>query len=220
MVAGPAGTRAQMTGAQEHWEAIYRTKSHREVSWYTPHLEASLALLRETPLDAAVIDVGGGASTLVDDLLQAGYEDLTVLDVSETALRIAQDRLGERANRVAWIRGDITSLATLPKVFDVWHDRAVFHFLTRDTERRAYVRLLRQDLKPGGRAMFETFAPQGPPQCSGLSVVRYDAEELGRELGIPFKLRSSRTLVHTTPDGREQPFVLCEFVYGSQGITP
>lgn len=203
-----------MTGSHEHWETIYRTKSHREVSWYTPHLEASLALLRETPLDAAIIDVGGGASTLVDDLLQAGYRDLTVLDISETALRIAQDRLGDGAERVAWIRGDITSLGTLPKVFDVWHDRAVFHFLTQETERRAYVRLLRRSLRPRGRAILETFALQGPPQCSGQRVVRYDAEGLGRELGIPFELRSSRTFVHTTPDGREQPFLLCEFVAG------
>jgi SAM-dependent methyltransferase len=203
-----------MTGSQEHWEAIYRTKSHQEVSWYAPHLEESLALLRKMPLDAAILDVGGGASTLVDDLLEAGYQDLTVLDVSETALRIAEDRLGDRAKGVVWVQGDITRLAILPKVFDVWHDRAVFHFLTQEAERRAYVDLLRKSLKPGGRAILETFALHGPPKCSGLSVVRYDAEGLARELGIPFELRSSRTFVHLTPDGREQPFLLCDFVNG------
>jgi SAM-dependent methyltransferase len=171
-----------------------------------------LDLIREAPRNAAIIDVGGGASTLVDDLLDLGFQDLTVLDVSKTALGLAKARLGDRAERVKWIRADITNDAQLPGMFDIWHDRAVFHFLTLETEQRTYARHLRQNLKPGGRAIVLTFALDGPLECSGLPVKPYDPERLKQALGDPLELRSSKRIIHVTPSGREQAFILCEFV--------
>ena len=200
-----------MSGRLEHWDGIYGARAPETLSWYAPHL-ASLDLIRESPRNAAIIDVGGGASTLAQDLLELGFQDITVLDISETALDLARGRLGERAARVEWIRADIAKIGQLPKVFDVWHDRAVFHFLTLEAERRAYARLLRRSLKPGGRAIMLTFAPDGPSKCSGLPVMRYDAQSLKRALGEPLELRSSQPMIHVTPDGREQAFALCEFV--------
>jgi SAM-dependent methyltransferase len=200
-----------MNARLEHWDQIYTARAPHELSWYAPHL-ASLDLIRESPRNAAIIDVGGGASTLVDDLLDLGFLDLTVLDISETALDLARARLGDRAERVEWIRADITTVRQLPKVFDIWHDRAVFHFLTLEAERRAYAGLLRRSIKPGGRAIVLTFAQDGPAECSGLPVMRYDPQSLKQALGEPWELRSSRPLIHVTPSGREQAFVLCEFI--------
>jgi SAM-dependent methyltransferase len=200
-----------VTRAREHWDTIYRSRSPAEVSWYAPHLP-SLDLIRETPRHAAIIDIGGGASTLVDDLLEDGYRDLTVLDISEAALEITRRRLGARASAVEWLVSDVTDARRLPRMYDLWHDRAVFHFLTLDAERHAYARLLRQSLKPGGRAILTTFAPEGPPKCSGLPVIRYDPESLKRELGEPLDLRSFRRVHHRTPAGKEQVFVVCEFM--------
>jgi SAM-dependent methyltransferase len=211
LVAGTERAHHPVNRIEEHWDAIYRAHSPEALSWYAPHV-ASLDLIRESPKDAAIIDVGGGASTLVDDLLELGFRDLTVLDISETALGLAKGRLGDRAAGVEWIRADITSVHQLPKVFDIWHDRAVFHFLTLEAERRAYARLLRRSLKPGGRAIVLTFAPDGPAECSGLPVMRYDPQSLKQALGEPLEPRSFKRIIHVTPSGREQAFVLCEFV--------
>ena len=211
VVAGTEGTHYGVKQVERHWDEVYRTRSPETLSWYTPHL-ASLELIRSVSRDAAIIDVGGGSSTLIEDLLDEGFADVTVLDVSPAALEMSRQRLADRATQVAWIRADVTVLASLPKMYDVWHDRAVFHFLTEDAERHAYARLLRQSLKPGGRAIIQTFALDGPEMCSGLPVVRYDAGKLKDALGEPLELRSARNLIHVTPAGREQAFILCEFV--------
>ncbi len=196
---------------KEHWEHVYSTKATDKVSWYQAHAVQSLRLIRGTgvPLTASIIDVGGGASTLVDDLLQNGYSALTVLDVSAEALAAAQKRLGSGANAVTWIEADITG-APLPElVYDVWHDRAVFHFLTAPQDRRAYVEAVLRAVKPGGHVIVATFAEDGPTQCSGLPVMRYSAEELHSEFGAPFTLLQHEREEHHTPSGTVQEFVYC-----------
>ena len=196
----------------EHWQGVYLTKQPTEVSWYTAHLEESLRLLREVASPTArVIDVGAGASTLVDDLLALGYRDVTVLDVSNAALDVSRTRLGERAALVEWLAADVTTVDLGENRYDVWHDRAVFHFLTDASNRRAYVERLRRSVVPGGRVILATFSLEGPTKCSGLDVVRYDAESLSRELGDGFALTTSFTTVHRTPAEREQSFVFCRF---------
>lgn len=194
-----------------HWESVYGTKSSKEVSWYQPHAELSLRLIRETGvnLDAPIIDVGGGASTLVDDLLTAGYGNLTVLDISVSALKTAQERLGHFASRVHWLAGNILK-ADLPRHgFDVWHDRAVFHFLTNEEDRRKYVHTVMHAVKPGGFVIVATFSENGPERCSGLPVKRYRAVELHAEFGQPFTLIDHVSETHITPGGKEQSFVYC-----------
>ena len=195
---------------REHWQRVWATHQPEGVSWYAPHLAESLRLIREVAAPhASVIDVGGGASTLVDDLLDAGFSHLTVLDISETALSTARTRLGGRAKSVTWLNADITT-ATLPDAaFDVWHDRAVFHFLTEQADRDDYVRALERSLKPGGWVVIGAFALSGPPRCSGLDVVRYDATSLQRALGSQFSLSAAAEQTHLTPDGRPQHFVVC-----------
>jgi len=197
---------------RDHWEEVYRARGPTQYSWYTPHLTSSIRMIREvsTP-EARLIDVGGGASTLVDDLLDAGYRHLTVLDISGSALEHARARLGPRASRVSWVQADVTSAELESGRFDVWHDRAVFHFLTREPDRRAYVRTLEHALAPAGVVVMGTFSLRGPDRCSGLDVVRYDAGGLQRELGAGFELTASEELVHTTPSGASQDFVLCRF---------
>ena len=195
-----------------HWQEVYEKKGATAVSWYAPHLERSLELIREVaPPGAAIIDVGGGASTLVDDLLAAGFDALTVLDISAAALDIAQRRLGERGRGVHWMQSDITRAALPAAAYDVWHDRAVFHFLTDEADRRAYVATLSRSLRDGGHAVIATFAPDGPPRCSGLDVVRYDAAALLAQLGGAFSLRRSLEEGHTTPAGVAQRFLFCVF---------
>ncbi len=197
--------------ARNHWEKVYRTKAPDAVSWYRPHLERSTELIgRVAPgRDAAIIDIGGGESTLVDDLLAQGYRRLTVLDLSPTAIEVARSRLGARAREVDWIVADVIE-ATLPAhSFDVWHDRAVFHFLTDTGERAAYVRQVARAVKPGGHVIVATFGPQGPTKCSGLDVVRYDAQALHGEFGAHFRLLESTTEQHRTPAGAEQQFLYC-----------
>jgi 2-polyprenyl-3-methyl-5-hydroxy-6-metoxy-1,4-benzoquinol methylase len=197
---------------REHWENVYRTKQPTEMSWYSPHLQDSLRLIREVaPPASRIIDVGGGASTLVDDLLDAGYAKLTVLDISEAALDSARARLKDRATSVTWRCADVTAERLPGVTYDVWHDRAVFHFLTDESDRRAYVRTLRRALSPSGHVVIGTFALNGPERCSGLDVVRYDAIGLQRELGEDFVLTASEEPVHVTPAGKEQRFVLCRF---------
>jgi SAM-dependent methyltransferase len=194
-----------------HWEKVYRTKQPNEVSWYRPHLEVSLQLIEEAApnRDGQIIDVGGGESTLVDDLLIRGYRNLSVLDVSLTALDVAKERLGDRANRVNWLCGDITTFAFTLHQYNVWHDRAVFHFLTESKERAAYVRQVARAVKPGGHVIVATFGPEGPTQCSGLNVVRYDPTSLHSEFGTSFQLIKHVTELHQTPAGSIQQFTYC-----------
>lgn len=195
-----------------HWSAIYRTKSPTEVSWYEPAPAVSLEYIRSVGLTpgARIVDVGGGASLLVDHLLAEGFERITVVDVAEEALARARERLGERAATVRWLRADVRRLR-LPQPADLWHDRAVFHFLTDPGDRRSYLRALSDGLRPGGHLVMATFAADGPTMCSGLPVARYDADALGPTLGDDFALRRSSVHEHLTPSGGSQRFQYCLF---------
>jgi SAM-dependent methyltransferase len=196
---------------KSHWERIYRDKLPTQVSWYQPHALRSLDLIRRVspPPDGAIIDVGSGASTLIDDLLDAGYHDLTVLDLSAAALAVARARLGTRANTVQWIEADVLS-ASLPKTgYSVWHDRAAFHFLTAPVDRARYVAQVRQAVRVGGWVLVATFADDGPTRCSGLEVARYSPEALHAEFGAPFQLLASEREGHVTPAGVPQAFIYC-----------
>lgn len=197
--------------AKAHWETIYTTKAPDAVSWYRPHLETSLALIERVSSNrsASIIDVGGGESTLVDDLLARGYEDLTVLDVSPTAIEVTKRRLGQAADRVHWLAADISQVELEPSAYDVWHDRAVFHFLASMDQRVAYVRQVALSVKRGGHVIVSTFGPQGPTKCSGLDVVRYDADSLHHEFGSRFRLIESSKELHGTPFGTSQQFLYC-----------
>jgi SAM-dependent methyltransferase len=198
-------------GTKAHWENIYRTKAPNQVSWYQEHALFSLRLIANTGIDKTgqIIDVGGGASTLVDDLLAGGYLHITVLDISASALRIAQQRLGARAAAVTWIEADITQAELPTEFYDLWHDRAVFHFLTRPDDRRRYVQAVRDAIRPGGHVIVATFAPDGPAQCSGLDVQRYSLESLSEEFGGDFQPLSSAGAAHITPFATEQQFIYC-----------
>ncbi|HEX9628135.1 MAG TPA: class I SAM-dependent methyltransferase [Acidiferrobacterales bacterium] len=196
---------------KSHWQKIYTRKPATDVSWYRAHLDNSLTLIRATGVngDEAIIDVGCGASTLVDDLLDAGYRNLSVLDVSSSALACARERLGGRAARVDWREADIAR-ATLPRHrYSVWHDRAVFHFLTREEDRARYVGTVRHAVKPGGHVIVATFGPDGPVRCSGLDIVRYDPDSLHSEFGPSFELVEHLVETHVTPVGNSQQFVYC-----------
>jgi ubiquinone/menaquinone biosynthesis C-methylase UbiE len=199
-----------------HWEAVYGTKRPDEVSWFQREPRISLGLIRRAapPGSAKVIDVGGGASTLVDGLLRAGYSDLTVLDLSRTALQEAQTRLGDAASGVRWIEADVLTTPLPEAAFDVWHDRAVFHFLTAAVDREAYIAQIRRSIRPGGYVLVATFAEDGPMKCSGLSVARYSAQALRDEFDGAFHLIESVRERHVTPAGTRQSFVycLCRFV--------
>ena len=199
--------------SKQHWDQVYSTRSAEAVSWFQPHAEYSLRLIRAGGMgpQARVIDVGGGASTLVDDLLANGFAAPTVLDLSATALAAARLRLGAAAAGVTWIEADVTTaLGTLPHHgFDVWHDRAVFHFLTGAAERAAYVRTVLHAVKPGGLVIVATFAEDGPQQCSGLPVMRYRPNDLHAEFGTPFELIGHEPETHHTPGGTAQQFVWC-----------
>ncbi|HKD07825.1 MAG TPA: methyltransferase domain-containing protein [Bryobacteraceae bacterium] len=196
---------------EAHWEAVYGAKRFDQVSWFRPHLETSIALIERATQDrsARIIDVGGGESTLVDDLIALGYRNLTVLDVSQTALRVTQERLGERANHVEWIAADITTVNFPSAAYDVWHDRAVFHFLTDPDDRAAYIDRVTKCVKPGGHVIIGTFGVGGPLKCSGLYVRRYDSESLHGEFGKRFRLMDSVTELHETPFGTTQRFLYC-----------
>jgi SAM-dependent methyltransferase len=197
--------------AKDHWERVYSTKPTDGVSWFQEHAEPSLRLICGSgiPSTAQIIDVGGGASTLVDDLLAHGYSALTVLDLSAAALEKVQARLGDQGRRVRWIEGDITH-AELPRhTYDIWHDRAVFHFLTEEEDRRAYVAQVLHAVRPGGHVVVATFAEDGPLQCSGLPVARYSPDALHAEFGAPFELIGHRREEHRTPSGTVQKFIYC-----------
>ena len=195
---------------KEHWNRLYTTKARNAVSWYEEHPQESLRLIHATGVakDAAIIDVGGGASTLVDDLLAEGYKNLTVLDLSRAALKAARSRVGG-TSMVRWMEADITTAVLPEAAFDVWHDRAVFHFLVNPQERQAYVRAVLRAVKPGGHVIVATFAEDGPTQCSGLPVVRYGAQELHDEFGEPFELLVHHRQTHVTPAGTTQQFIYC-----------
>jgi SAM-dependent methyltransferase len=196
---------------REHWDRVYQTKRSTEVSWYRPHLDTSLALIAEAVpnRDASIVDVGGGESTLVDDLLSRGYTDVTLVDLSPTALEVTRARLGDADASVSWVCGDATQVALPEARYDVWHDRAVFHFLTDSAARAAYVRQVARCVRPGGHVIIGAFGPDGPTQCSGLDVVRYDADALHGEFGERFELLRHLEEVHETPLGRAQQFVWC-----------
>ena len=198
---------------KQHWEQVYATKASDSVSWFQEHAEQSLRLIHNTRLgkDAAIIDVGGGAATLVDDLAAEGYTDLTVLDLSSAALAVAKQRLWKYADARHWMEGDITSVELPAQRFDIWHDRAVFHFLTDPADRRAYVERLMHAVRPGGHVIIATFAEDGPEKCSGLPVMRYQPETLRAELGDAFLLVEHEKAAHHTPLGAVQQFVYCRY---------
>jgi 2-polyprenyl-3-methyl-5-hydroxy-6-metoxy-1,4-benzoquinol methylase len=194
-----------------HWEKIYTIKAPDQVSWYRPHLETSIDLIERSISDrsAPIIDIGGGESTLVDDLLARGFQNVTVLDVSQVAIDATKQRLGQVADRLHWVTADITQVQLHPAAYDVWHDRAVFHFLTALEQRAAYVRQAARSVKAGGHVIVSTFGPEGPTKCSGLDVVRYDAESLHEEFGTRFRLVESSKELHETPFGTTQQFLYC-----------
>jgi SAM-dependent methyltransferase len=199
---------------KNHWEQVYAGKPSSELGWYEPHLQTSLTWIKVLGLavDAPLIDVGGGASTLVDDLLSAGYRSITVLDISEKALSSVRTRLGNNAELVTWIAEDITSVELPENGFAVWHDRAVFHFLTGLEQRTKYRNTLVSALRPGGHLIIGVFAPEAPPTCSGLPVQRYSKEQLSDALGVKFKLIKHQKELHITPGGVEQVYLFCHFI--------
>jgi len=203
-----------MTGSKEHWEQVYAGKRPDEVSWYQarPGISLELIALSGTPKEGNIIDVGGGASSLADYLLDAGFTGLTVLDISGKAIEYARDRLGDRACLVYWIEADITKIR-LDKPVDLWHDRAVFHFLTEKPDRDKYVDSLRKTLKPAGHLILASFAPDGPEKCSGLPVCRYDAALIKAALGADFELIREVPETHITPWDAGQNFRYFLFKY-------
>ena len=197
---------------QNHWENVYTSKGENQVSWFqeTPALSLELIALAGAVPSSGIIDIGGGASRLVDCLVSQGYEDVTVLDLSPAALASARSRMGNRAERVTWIAADVTTWEP-SRSYDVWHDRAAFHFLTLAKDQAAYVARLRRALRPGGHAIIGTFAPDGPERCSGLLVSRYDAASLAVTLGSGFELIDARRHEHVTPWGAAQKFQFSTF---------
>ncbi|HIO96675.1 MAG TPA: class I SAM-dependent methyltransferase [Leucothrix sp.] len=196
---------------QIHWENVYTMKATDTVSWFQPHAEKSLRIIESLKVgkEANIIDVGGGASILVDDLLAQGYQHLNVLDLSASALKVAQKRLGESAKKVNWLVEDVTQLKLEKHSIDVWHDRAVFHFLTDELDRQRYVEAVLKAVKPSGFVIVATFAEDGPKECSGLPVQGYSAEGIHDEFGSPFELLGHEKESHQTPSGAQQKFVYC-----------
>lgn len=197
---------------KQHWSDVYSKRAPDRASWYQLRPALSLELIDRAGVDpkAGAIDVGGGTSTLVDELLEQGFANLAVLDVAGPALELARARLGERADQVQWIEADVTEFEPAQQ-WGLWHDRAVFHFLTDASNRKAYRRALEAGVAPGGFAVISAFSLEGPERCSGLDVVRYSPESLADELGAAFELVESRDEVHVTPTGAEQAFVYCLF---------
>jgi ubiquinone/menaquinone biosynthesis C-methylase UbiE len=202
-----------MFDPKTHWENIYGQKKPNEVSWYTPHLNSSLQVLTSAGLNPSshLIDVGAGASTLVDDLIKRGTKSMTILDISGEALAVSKARLGQRANEVEWIEADITQAKLRKEYYDNWHDRAVFHFLTNIEDRRRYVAAMTDALKPQGQLAMATFSLQGPLRCSGLDIVRYSSQTLQAELGKGFRLIEALEEEHQTPFNTAQKFIYCRF---------
>jgi ubiquinone/menaquinone biosynthesis C-methylase UbiE len=197
---------------KSHWESIYATQATPALSWYQPHPQRSLDLIERTglPKNAKILDVGGGDSLLVDELVSRGYNDITVLDLSSAALDRARGRMGGAATgRVTWLEGDILQTALPGEEFDIWHDRAVFHFMTTREERGSYIESVQRAVRRGGHVIVATFAEDGPTRCSGLPVERYSAAELHDTFGSAFQLLGSEREVHRTPNGLEQSFTYC-----------
>ncbi len=194
---------------KEHWEKVYNTKSHKEVSWFTEHATVALELISQTKIgkENSIIDIGGGASTLVDDLMKQGFEDITVIDISSKALEIAKSRLGHEASKVIWIEADILESNFNNRNYDLWHDRAVFHFLTSDLERIQYKGKLAKHLANGGHAILSIFADDGPEKCSGLTIRRHGNSELEQFMGPEFELVFHSRTIHQTPSKTDQKFI-------------
>ncbi|MCQ9205820.1 MAG: class I SAM-dependent methyltransferase [Omnitrophica bacterium] len=195
-----------------HWERAYKNQSSHKLSWYQDYPEISLRLIASTKVAAEsnIIDIGGGASKLVDFLLQQGYKNITVLDIAGNSIEKAKLRLGGKANNVKWIETDITN-CNLEIQYDIWHDRAVFHFLTNSQDRKRYIKTLKQSLKPNGNVIIATFSLSGPKKCSGLKIARYSPESLLGELGNDFKIIETIDEVHITPANAKQNFIYCHF---------
>lgn len=208
-----------MSESKQHWENVYRNKSPVEVSWYQQEPALSLSLISriELPSNAPLIDVGGGSSTLVDRLIDEAYTDISVLDISGSALAHSKNRLGYRAEKVHWYETDVTRFVP-PQRFALWHDRAVFHFLTDRADRENYIHVLQQALEPGGHAIMMTFAIDGPRKCSGLDIVQYDADKLATELGAGFELVETGHNIHHTPSGNQQKFAFFHFRYMAETV--
>lgn len=200
------------TARQAHWENVYTTRGEKEVSWFQENPAPSLDLISLTGLsdEAAIIDIGGGASRLVDDLVTRKFRRLAVLDLSAAALTAARKRLGDRGADVQWVVADVTKWEPT-QTYDLWHDRAAFHFLTQHADQSAYVDRLKKALKPGGYFIIGTFAPDGPERCSGLPIVRHDASTLATILGKDFVLIATRRHDHATPWGAIQRFQFSTF---------
>lgn len=199
---------------KEHWEKVYSTKAPDAVSWFQERAETSLDFIQKLNLEknASIIDVGGGASTLVDDLLIYGYSGLSVLDLSGVALETAKKRIGSNSVNIQWFEADITEIQFPRHQFEVWHDRAVFHFLTKPEDREAYIENILHSVKPNGHIIISTFAEDGPNKCSGLPVMRYSAATLQTEFGENFLLQKQLKENHSTPFGTKQNFVFCHFI--------
>lgn len=196
-----------------HWEKIYSSKKPDEVSWFQAHAKTSLKIIENAQVAATanMIDVGGGASTLVDDMLDQGFKNITVLDLSGTALQAAQNRLGDMAKQVNWYEANLLEANLPARQYDVWHDRAVFHFLTNQTDRDQYIDQVMKAIKPRGLVIIATFAEDGPQKCSDLPVIRYNREQLQCQFGASFQLLSSEQESHHTPWGAVQQFTYCVF---------
>lgn len=196
-----------------HWETVYKTRQPDELSWFQAeaHLSRDLVIRAAPSRDARIVDVGGGASTLADALLSDGYTGLTVLDLSASALEHSRKRLRENASQVSWLVADVLDAGFLPASIDVWHDRAVFHFLTRPEDRARYISQVRRALRPGGHVIVATFAEDGPTRCSGLDVQRYSPVQLHAAFGPDFTLETSVRENHRTPSGSQQAFIYCVF---------
>ena len=196
-----------------HWENVYETKDSTEVSWFQEHPEVSLQFIEPSNVDKSgqIIDIGGGASTLADNLLARNYHNITVLDISSVALQLARERIGSQSEVINWLVADITQVQLPHNFYDVWHDRAVFHFLTNAADRQQYVKTVMSSVKTGGHAVIATFAIDGPSRCSGLEIVRYNSDSLHNEFGNNFDLVHTTNESHKTPFGIEQKFIYCYF---------
>lgn len=198
--------------AERHWQQVYEEREPDQVSWFEAIPERSLALIGATglPKDAGIVDVGGGASALARELLRAGYNDITVVDLSAVALEQAREDVGDRATDIDWVTTDVRE-HDFGRQFDLWHDRAAFHFMVEPSDRKAYLGTLGRALRPGGRLIIATFGPEGPTQCSGLPVTRYSADDLSAWLGAEFEREADELVAHETPSGNQQQFLYARF---------
>ncbi len=204
-----------MSGQRKsHWEQVYGAREPTEVSWFQQVPKKSLQLIKASGVrrEQAILDAGGGASTLVDNLVAEGFRDVSVLDISANALLKSQERLGDKAREVSWIEADVTEFAPQRR-YDLWHDRAVFHFLTDAVDRDRYTEVVRRSLKPGGHFLLATFGPEGPLRCSGLDICRYGIEQLTDLLGTDFSLQSHELDEHRTPSGSVQQFLYSSWLF-------